>query len=224
MEGERQVKPDLTAVTGSVVVTDLTAVTDSDVVTDSMLVEKAKSGDVAAFSELVLRHQKSLLRLAYRVLGDLELAQDVVQESFMKAYLKLSAFEGRSAFKSWIFQITLNTAKNKLRGKIFDLVDIDKVHVTDGYDFESEYLNGDLKNMIQCEVKKLPTKQRTALNLRIYEDLSFTEIAEVMQCPYDTAKANYRHAIIKLRHTLGDHLDLREFLPERIKEQLEVEA
>lgn len=191
---------------------------------DSTIVERAKNGDISAFSELVLRHQKSLLRLAYRVLGDFELAQDVVQESFMKAYQKLSAFEGRSAFKSWIFQITLNTAKNKLRGKNFDLVDIEKTHVADGSDFESDYLNGDLKNIIQSEVQKLPAKQRTALNLRIFEDLSFTEIAEVMKCPYDTAKANYRHALIKLRHTLGDHLDVRFFLPDEIKNRLEVEA
>lgn len=191
---------------------------------DAVIVERAKGGDASAFSELVLRHQKSLLRLAYRVLGDFELAQDVVQESFMKAYQKLSAFEGRAAFKSWMFQITLNTAKNKLRSRSFDLVDIDKTQVTDGYDFESEYLSGDLKNMIKNEVQKLPVKQRTALSLRIFEDLSFTEIADVMQCPYDTAKANYRHALIKLRHTLGDHLDLRVFLPERIKNRLEAKA
>ncbi len=191
---------------------------------DSIIVERAKNGDVSAFSELVLRHQKSLLRLAYRVLGDLELAQDVVQESFMKAYQKLNAFEGRSAFKSWMFQITLNTAKNKLRGKTFDLVDIDKAHVADAYDFEAEYLNGDLKEMIQVEVQKLPAKQRTALSLRIFDDMSFAEIADVMQCPYDTAKANYRHALMKLRHTLGDHMQLKVFLPQSTQDQLEAEA
>lgn len=191
---------------------------------DSIIVERAKSGDVAAFSELVLRHQKSLLRLAYRVLGDLESAQDVVQESFMKAYQKLGAFEGRSAFKSWMFQITLNTAKNKLRGKHFDFVDIEKAHLADGSDFESDYLNEDLKELVQTEVQKLPTKQRLALNLRIFEDLSFAEIADVMKCPYDTAKANYRHALMKLRHTLGDHIDIKAFLPEQLKDRLEAEA
>jgi RNA polymerase sigma-70 factor (ECF subfamily) len=191
---------------------------------DSIIVERAKAGDLAAFSELVLRHQKSLLRLAFRVLGDLELAQDVVQESFMKAYQKISAFEGRSAFKSWMFQITLNTAKNKLRGKSYDFVDIEKTQIADAANFEDEFLNEDLKLVVQSEVQKLPAKQKLALSLRIFEDLSFTEIAEIMNCPYDTAKANYRHALMKLRHTLGDHIDIKAFLPGDIKERLEAEA
>jgi RNA polymerase sigma-70 factor (ECF subfamily) len=192
--------------------------------TDIVIIERVKGGDIEAFSELVLRHQKTLLRLAYRVLGDLELAQDVVQESFMKAYQKLSAFEGRSAFKSWVYQITLNTAKNKLRSKNPDSVDIEKTHLADEFDFEGEILNGDLRTIIKEEVAKLPLKQRTALSLRIFDDLSFAEIAEVMKCPYDTAKANYRHALIKLRHSLGEQTSLKVFLPVHINDQLEAEA
>jgi len=192
--------------------------------TDISLVQKAKQGDVAAFSELVLRHQKCLLRLAYRVVGDLEVAQDVVQESFMKAYQKLSAFEGRSAFKSWAYQITLNTAKNKLRGLRPELVDIEKTPIADTFDMEGDIMNGDLKTIIQLQVDKLPQKQKTALSLRIFEDMSFTEIADVMKCPYDTAKANYRHALIKLRHTLGVQSEVRAFLPDGLCERLEADA
>lgn len=191
---------------------------------DHILVERAKTGDMTAFSELVLRHQKSLLRLAFRVVGDLEIAQDVVQESFMKAFQKIATFEGRSAFKSWVFQITLNTAKNKLRGKLFEWVDVEKTHVAHDYDFEDEILNTDLRMIIQGEVDKLPQKQKTALSLRIYEDLSFAEIADVMKCPYDTAKANYRHALMKLRHILGDQVKLRPFLSDNVREHLEVDA
>lgn len=174
--------------------------------TDLNLVEKAKSGDHNAFSELVLRHQKSLLRLAFRVLGDFEAAQDVVQESLFKAHQKLGSFEGRSAFKSWVFQITLNTAKNKLRGRRPDLVEIDKTPLAMDCDIEGDLMRDDLKIVMQTEIEKLPQKQRAALSLRIFEDLSFAEIADVMQCPYDTAKANYRHALMKLRHRLGDSL------------------
>ncbi|MEQ1663849.1 MAG: sigma-70 family RNA polymerase sigma factor [Bdellovibrionales bacterium] len=193
-------------------------------IADNILVERAKNGDVEAFSELVLRHQKSLLRLAFRVIGDLELAQDVVQESFMKAYQKLSSFEGRSKFKSWMFQITLNTAKNKLRGKRPELIDIEKTNIAGSLDLEFDMIHGDLKLLIQTEVKKLPIKQRTALSLRIFEDLSFAEIAEVMKCPYDTAKANYRHALIKLRHTLAEQTDLKIFKVNGINTRVEAEA
>ncbi len=174
--------------------------------TDNNLVTRAKSGDHNAFAELVLRHQKSLLRLAFRVLGDFEAAQDVVQESWFKAHQKIGSFEGRSAFKSWVFQITLNTAKNKLRGRRPELIDIEKAPLADDTDIEGDMMHDDLKIAMQAEIDKLPLKQRHALSLRIYEDMSFSEIAEVMECPYDTAKANYRHALMKLRHRLGGTL------------------
>ncbi len=191
--------------------------------TDHNLVEKAKTGDHNAFSELVLRHQKSLLRLAFRVLGDFESAQDVVQESLFKAHQKLGSFEGRSAFKSWIFQITLNTAKNKLRGRRPEIVEIDKLPVTDGIDIEGDLMRDDLRMTMQTEIAKLPQKQRAALNLRIFDDLSFAEIAEVMECPYDTAKANYRHALIKLRHRLSETLQ-RDGWKRKHETRIEIDA
>jgi len=191
---------------------------------DNLLVERAKNGDMAAFSELVLRHQKSLLRLAFRVVRDLQTAQDVVQESFFKAHQKLQSFEGRSAFKSWLFQITLNTAKNKLRARTFETIDTEKTPLVEAYDVEEIMMNADLKELIQDEIKKLPNKQRIALNLRIFDDLSFAEIADVMACPYDTAKANYRHALMKLRHRLSDTLSIEGWHAKQNKTLAEVDA
>lgn len=191
---------------------------------DNLLVERAKQGDMIAFSELVIRHQKSLLRLAFRVVRDLQTAQDVVQESFLKAHQKLRSFEGRSAFKSWVFQITLNTAKNKLRSRTFETVDFEKTPISDDVDIEGALMNEDLKEMIQSEIEKLPAKQKIALNLRIFDDLSFSEIAEVMACPYDTAKANYRHALMKLRHRLGDALVIEGWHNHKHKDLLEADA
>ncbi|MFN7262841.1 MAG: RNA polymerase sigma factor, partial [Pseudobdellovibrionaceae bacterium] len=80
--------------------------------TDNEIVSLVIEGDRKAFSTLVKRHQKPLLRLAYRFVKDLDAAEDVVQESFIKAYERLSSFEARSTFKSWLFQICVNTAKN----------------------------------------------------------------------------------------------------------------
>lgn len=191
---------------------------------DLNVLERVKNGDLNAFSELVLRHQKSLLRLALRVVGDLTAAEDVVQESFIKAYQKLESFEGRSSFKSWLFQITLNTARNKLRGKRMDSVDIDNVQVAVDALSESQMIHTDLEKAIQIEVAKLPNKQRMALTLRVFDDLSFGEIAEIMKCPYDTAKANYRHALIKLRHSISDTSLLNGWMPKTNKRTLEVDA
>jgi RNA polymerase sigma-70 factor (ECF subfamily) len=180
---------------------------------DISLVEKVKAGDLVAFSELVMKHQKSLLRLAFRVVGDLQTAQDVVQESFMKAYQKIGSFEGRSQFKSWVYQITLNTAKNKIRGKKTETIDIENVSLESDDNAADLMENESLRLLINEEVQKLPAKQRLALSLRIFDDLSFTEIADIMDCPYDTAKANYRHALMKLRHTLSGSAKLQDWIP-----------
>jgi len=172
--------------------------------TDDFLVEQVKLGNRGAFSELVKRHQRMILRLSMRLLRDLEAAEDVVQESFLKAYQKIHMFQGRSAFKSWLYQIAVNTAKNKLRAKRKDLVNIDTVSIAVEADADTGLESKDLRRILQDEIEQLPARQKTALVLRIYEDLSFKEVADIMGCPYDTAKANYRHALIKLRHKLAD--------------------
>jgi RNA polymerase sigma-70 factor (ECF subfamily) len=170
---------------------------------DLELVQDVKNGDRKAFSELVVRHQRSLLRLTLRFTREQALAEDIVQESFLKAYQKLDLFEARASFKSWLYQIAMNTAKNKFRERKMELTDIEDTQ-TPGLDPGAEVglVRGDIQTALRAEIDKLPEKQRMALSLRIFEDLSFKEIAAIMNCPYDTAKANYRHALLKLRERL----------------------
>lgn len=170
---------------------------------DLELVSAVQGGDRMSFSELVTRHQRSLLRLSLRFTKEASMAEDVVQESFIKAYQKIHLFEGRSSFKSWLFQIALNTARNRFRDRLNDAVSVDDMQVG-GVDpgAENGLLRCDIKRKIRAEIDRLPERQRIALNLRVYEDLSFKEIAQIMECPYDTAKANYRHALLKLRERL----------------------
>jgi len=182
--------------------------------TDLELVEEVKSGNRRSFSELVKRHQKGLLRMSLRFVKDLDAAEDVVQESFIKAYEKLHSFEGRSSFKSWLFQIAVNNARNKIRDSRKNMMDIENVQLAVGAEAESGMVHGAVADMLQVEVDKLPDRQRTALVLRVYEDLSFKEIAEIMGCPYDTAKANYRHALMKLREVFDEQQDLKSWTEE----------
>lgn len=182
---------------------------DLIILTDNELVQEIKDGNKKAFSEIVKRHQKALLRMSMRFVRDLDMAEDIVQESFIKAYEKLNTFEGRSSFKSWLFQISVNTAKNKLRERKRVMTDIDSVQIAVGAIAESALVHSALSEEIQEEIDKLPTKQRTALILRVYEDLSFKEIADIMECPYDTAKANYRHALIKLKDSFEQRPELK---------------
>ena len=182
---------------------------DLTTITDLELVQIVRSGERKAFSELVKRHQKGLLRMSLRFLKDLNHAEDVVQESFIKAYQKLNSFEGRSSFKSWLYQITVNTARNKLRENKYDTTDLEDVQIGVNAVAESSLIKVAVSEMLQAEVDKLPFKQKTALVLRVYEDLSFNEIAEIMECPYDTAKANYRHAVLKLKQVFQGQTDLQ---------------
>ncbi len=178
---------------------------------DRKSIERVLNGEREAFSELVERHQKPLLRLILRMVRDLEFAEDIVQEAFIKSYKKLATFEGRSSFKSWLFQIGINTMRNKLRSKHRFSVNIEHVHMSTEAMGDKNIALDDLKRLIKAEVDHLPVKQKTALMLRVFEDMSFKEVAEVMDCPYDTAKANYRHALMKLRHRFDVDLDLKIF-------------
>lgn len=183
-------------------------------ITDLELVEKVIGGDKRSYSTLVRRHQSGLIRLCLRFVKDMDAAEDVVQESFIKAYERLASFEGRASFKSWLYQIAVNTAKNKLRDRRGEMKDLEDVQLGVAAEAESGLVHQAVSHLIAKHIEELPFKQRTALTLRIYEDLSFKEIAEIMECPYDTAKANYRHALLKLREELSGEEDLKNWSEE----------
>jgi RNA polymerase sigma-70 factor, ECF subfamily len=174
---------------------------------DLELVREAKEGIKASFSELVTRHQKQMMRVALRLVRDWDVAEDIVQESFIKAYQNIADFAGRASFRSWLYQITLNTAKNRLRSSGRESVGIEHIHVAVSDNTVEKMMAVDVKQLIREEVAKLPARQQMALSLRIFEELSFKEIAQIMQCPYDTAKANYRHALLKLKARMESELE-----------------
>lgn len=177
--------------------------------TDLQIVDEVRNGDRSSYSELVKRHQKGLLRLSMRFMKDTDSAQDIVQEAFIKAYEKLNMFEARSTFKSWLFQIAVNVARNKLRENKYHFTDINDIEIGVAATADKGLISNAIGDILQKEVDRLPFKQKTALVLRVYEDLSFAEIAEIMQCPYDTAKANYRHALLKLKSIFQSRVDLQ---------------
>lgn len=187
---------------------------EHELLSDMDIVTLVRGGEPSYFSVLVRRHQKGLLRLSLRFMRDMDAAEDVVQESFIKSYERLASFEGRASFKSWLYQIAVNTAKNRIRDRRKGTMDIDDVPLAVAPRAESVLVHGAIADLIQKHVDALPIKQRTALFLRVYEDLSFKEIAEIMDCPYDTAKANYRHALMKLKDELSDQADLRHWTEE----------
>lgn len=180
--------------------------------TDLELIQDVRNGIRKSFEELVLRHQRFLMKVALRMTRNLDAAEDVVQDSFIKAYRRLHLFEGRASFRSWLYQIALNTARNRFRKNSRETLGTDHLDVAVDAELDRQMMEQDVRGLLLQEVQRLPERQRQALSLRVFDDLSFKEIAEIMDCPYDTAKANYRHALLKLKERLGSNAALKSWL------------
>lgn len=177
--------------------------------TDLELIQDVKQGSKEAFEHLVRRHDRFLLKVVVRVTRDLLSAEDIVQDTFIKAYRRLHLFEGRASFRSWLYQIAINTTRNRFRKHARETIGTEGLDIAVDGEVETHVMALDVKSLLQREIALLPERQRTALSLRVFEDLSFKEIADIMDCPYDTAKANYRHALLKLKTRLESNLALK---------------
>jgi RNA polymerase sigma-70 factor (ECF subfamily) len=186
---------------------------------DGKLVEMVQRGDQAAFNLLVLKYQHRVLKLVNRYVRDPAEAEDIAQETFIKAYRALPSFRGESAFYTWLYRIAANTAKNVLvssRRRMvdynLDLQDPDdyaaQVLLKDTDTPEGMLLTEEIRTTVTEAMAQLPDDLREAITLRELEGLSYEEIAEVMDCPVGTVRSRIfraREAIDKkLRPLLDD--------------------
>lgn len=170
---------------------------------EKSLVQSLQAGDRGAFEILVKLHYRSVYNMAFRYMGDHGGADDVVQETFLKAFNAIGSFRQESSFKSWLLRIAINTAKNSLRARDARVtVDVEDVQLGYQHRDYNRMEEGQTAALLKVAIAKLPPKQRQALELRIFDDLGFKEIAEIMESPFDTAKANYRHALLNLKKIL----------------------
>ncbi len=168
--------------------------------TDQRLVDRVLAGDKNAFNMLVLRYQHRVAALVGRFVHDVQEAEDVCQEAFIKAYRALPLFRGDSAFYTWLYRIAVNTAKNHLvsrnrRPPASDL-DVDEAEISEIGTVLREIENPEgslatekLKQAITAAVEDLPEDLRTAFTLREFSGLSYEDITEVMDCPVGTVRS-----------------------------------
>jgi RNA polymerase sigma-70 factor (ECF subfamily) len=170
------------------------------------LVKRAQEGDKGAFELLAKLHARTLYRMAYRMVNSAEVAEDITQEALMKAYQNMGSFRGESKFSSWLIQIVVNTGRNHLRGigRRNETNINDEVIASEHKEYGRIEGEQSLR-LLKDAVEKLPPRQKMALELRLFEELSFKEIATIMDCPFDTAKANFRHALMKVRESLAEN-------------------
>ena len=174
---------------------------------DLTLVERFKGGDRTAFEELVLKYQKEIYFLTYRMVLNKEDAADVVQEIFVQVFKKIHQFRSASTFKTWLYRVAINRCKNFLRvlKKNRESAPVEDYVVTDPNDSQLDLL---LKNekvdLISETIEKLPKKQKAILILRTYQGLSYEEIAEIVGGSVNSAKVNFHHAIENIKRLVGE--------------------
>jgi RNA polymerase sigma-70 factor (ECF subfamily) len=172
---------------------------------DSILIREFKQGDEKAFNQLVLRYQKRVYGLTYRLVRNHEDAADLSQEVFVRAYRNLRKFQERSSFYVWLTRIAVNLCINFSRREkfrsflsIFDISEKPEVSVSPDKDMEKE----ELRRALDRAVKSLPERQRVTFVLKRYQGLPCKEIAQIMEISEGAAKANYFQAVKKLKKLL----------------------
>jgi RNA polymerase sigma-70 factor (ECF subfamily) len=173
---------------------------------DEELVGRAREGDLEAMDRLVLRYHESVYRVALSILRNEEEASDAAQETFLRGFRGLGGFRGDASFKTWILTIAANEAKGILRKasrkKEIGLEAVGSVPskgVSADVVMERSADVGRVKELLA----RLPEKQREAVTLRIFEDLSFREIGAIIGSSEGAARVNYHHGIRRLREMLG---------------------
>ncbi len=172
------------------------------------LIERLKAGDERAFEEFVTEYRERVYRVAWRVVRDDDAAEDVAQEAFIKVFRHVGRFEGRSSLYTWLYRITVNIALNRLKRDKFrnmlPLGDLPRPDRKASSDPARAALSGEIAERIDQAVRTLPDKQRAVFVLKFFEGLTHNQIADIVGCSEGTSKANYFHAIRKLRTKLED--------------------
>ena len=181
---------------------------------DQKLVEKAQKGDKKAFGMLVEKYQRRLNRLLSRMVRDQSEIEDIVQDSFIKAYRAINNFRGDSAFYTWLYRIGINTAKNHLvklgkRPKAMNEVDIEEIeNFEDAPDLrnhetpESTMMSSEIVASVNQTIAALPNELREAISLREMDGLSYEEISDLMNCPIGTVRSR----IFRAREVIAEKL------------------
>jgi RNA polymerase sigma-70 factor (ECF subfamily) len=168
---------------------------------ENALIKAAQQGDKEAFQALVQLHQAVVLGFLYRWGNDAETAQDVGQETFIKAWLALGKYNHRQKFKNWLLKIAYNTTIDFWRRRR-QAVDLEAVNIADHtIDLESEVSRNQQAALVKQAIQSLPEQSRTALILREYHQYSYQEIAQTLDIPLGTvmSRLNYARSTLKKR-------------------------
>jgi len=185
--------------------------------TDEQLAKRLAQGDDTAFDCLYRRYNRQISNFIRKHVSEAEYVEDIIQEVFMRVFKSIASFDTSKRFSSWVYKIALNEVKRHWKRSIKQQaysLDTSVNNETDGRDQKDmvadtritpddlavgDLFSRDLKTLID----RLPPKQRTVVILRVDNELTFEEIAEICECPLSTVLSRMRYAIQKLRNWLG---------------------
>lgn len=185
------------------------------------LVERVRAGDAAAFELIMRRHNRRLFRLARSVLRNAPEAEDVVQETYVRAFTRLDDFIGPDGFAAWLARIAHNEALGRVRGRdrvvsLHDYVsehdgetDARRIETMTSHQPDPERLagNGELRRLLEDAIDALPDEFRAVFVLRAVEGMSVAETAEALSIRPETVKTRFHRARHRLQETLGLRFD-----------------
>jgi RNA polymerase sigma-70 factor (ECF subfamily) len=171
---------------------------------DRALVERTRRGEVDAFGVLVTRYQQAVFNVCYRMMGERTAAEDLAQDSFIRAYEKLSTFDAERPFGPWIKKVAANLCLNRLQKKRFDSVELDDERDAAGWiDPERQLERSERKAVVRRAISSLPAHYRAVIELRHYQELTYIEIAEELGIKLSDVKSHLFRARKSLAEKLG---------------------
>lgn len=179
-----------------------------------ILLERAVEGDRQAFKEIVRLHQRKVFLLAYSILRNREDALDVVQETFMRLYQKLDAYERERNFQAWLLQITKNLSidyyrkHRRRRRELESGQSVEELHLEAG-DYRSNPASSELRRVISRSLEKLGERQRLIFVMRHFNGLEYMEIAQILGVSVGTVKSLHFKAVRNLKNWLSPQLGMQ---------------
>lgn len=185
---------------------------------DEGLMIRARSGDKDAFAELVRRYGSKMVNLAYRIIGDREIAEDVAQETFLRAYQSAPRYQTISKFSTWLHTIAINLCRNELkrrRNQVYSLEgmaqkDDEKMRI-DIADHHNKpdilYERKEIERIVLGALESLPEHFRLPLVLRDIQGLTYEEIEEILGIPQGTVKSRINRARLRVKEMIEPFID-----------------
>lgn len=186
---------------------------------EASLIEESKAGNTDSFELLIAQHQKKVFNLAYRVLGNMEDANDVAQEALIKAYKGIKNFKGKSSFSTWLYTIVNNTCIDFIRkNRKNNVIYLDKEYETEKGSYKMELSSNEdapeeilekkeVQNLVRQSINELSDDHKKVIILRDIQGFSYKEIAQILNCSEGTVKSRISRARENLKIIIEEKLE-----------------